>query len=176
MKRLFEYGGIVASAILIAVGAGAIAAGALGIVAVRDALAREDITATADAEKLGVDLDVDEKVDTGSEAREFARIVRTHALEATGGRTYAEMGRYLTADGEETDDIDDAARDEQGRPVENGRRSLWVTATALTTALNASFLLERAGLFSILIGVALLLAGAGFLALALGGGLRSRLR
>ena len=88
-------------------------------------------------------------------------------LEATGGRTYAEMGRYLTATGEETDDEAEAATDENGNPVSNGLRNLWVTATSLTTALNTSFLAERIALFSIAMGVALLLTGIGFLVLTI---------
>ena len=90
-----------------------------------------------------------------------------NVLEATGGRTYAEMGRYLTATGEETDDEAEAATDENGNPVSNGLRNLWVTATSLTTALNTAFLAERIALFSIVMGVALLLTGIGFLVLTI---------
>ncbi|HZG35255.1 MAG TPA: hypothetical protein VEY87_05350 [Gaiellaceae bacterium] len=38
-------------------------------------------------------------VDTGLEARCFASYIRLHTLEATGGLTYAEMGRFATEDG-----------------------------------------------------------------------------
>ena len=38
-------------------------------------------------------------IDTGSEARTFAEYMRIHALEATGGQVYAEMGRYLDKSG-----------------------------------------------------------------------------
>lgn len=59
------------------------------------------------------------------------------------------MGRFLTAEGEETDDEAEAAIDEaSGRPVENQARNIWITATALTTALNTTFLAERIALFS----------------------------
>ena len=133
----------------------------------RNTIARENITATPDAAELGVDLEPGEPVDTGAEAKEFAKIIRTHALEATGGRTYAEMGRYLTASGEETNDEAEAATDEQGNPVQNGLRNLWVTATSLTTALNIAFLAERIALFSIVMGAALLLTGLGCLVLTI---------
>jgi hypothetical protein len=172
MKRLFWYGGFLASAVLILFGAGSIVVGALGFSEVRDTIAREKITATDDAAEIGVNLTPGEPIDTGAEAREFAKIIRTHALEATGGRTYAEMGRYLTATGEETNDEAQAAKDEQGNPVQNGARNLWVTATSLTTALNTAFLAERVALFSIVMGVALLLTGVGFLVLTIGGALR----
>ncbi|MGH3927258.1 MAG: hypothetical protein ACRDTT_31060, partial [Pseudonocardiaceae bacterium] len=67
------------------------------------------------------------------------------------------------AEGEETNDEAEAADDEEsGRPVENPARHLWVTATAFTTALNTSFLAERIALFSMVMGLALLLTGIGF--------------
>ena len=85
-RKLFEYGGIAASVILIAVGLGSIGLGAWGFNEVRDNLARENIVGTPDSSIPG------QKVDTGSEARAFAAVMRKHALEATEGRTYAEMG------------------------------------------------------------------------------------
>ena len=48
---------------------------------------------------------------------------------------------------------------------------MWVTETALTTALNTSFFAERVAYFSIVMGVALLLTGIGFLVLTVGGAL-----
>jgi hypothetical protein len=95
-----------------------------------------------------------------------------HALEATGGKRFAEMGRFLTASGEETNDEALAAKDANGRPVENGLRNLWVTETALTTALNMSYMAEQLSLFGLVVGVALLLTGIGFLVLSIGGALR----
>lgn len=77
------------------------------------------------------------------------------------------MGRYLTPDGEETDDEAEAA-DENGQPVQNAARNLWVTATSLTTALNTAYLAEQVALFSVAMGVALLLTGIGFLVLTIG--------
>jgi hypothetical protein len=44
-----------------------------------------------------------------------------------------------------------------------------VTATALGTALNASYMAESLSLFGIVVGVALLLAGFGFAILTMGG-------
>jgi hypothetical protein len=166
MQKAFRYGGYLASAALIVFGAGAVVAGTLGFLEVRDTIAAENITATPDAPELGVDLEPGEEIDTGAEAKEFSKIIRTHALEATGGRTFSEMGRFLTAEGEETDDEAEAAVDEaSGRPVENQARNIWITATAFTTALNTAFLAERIALFSIVMGVALLLTGIGFFVL-----------
>lgn len=168
MRPMFRYGGYLASAVLILFGAGTIVVGALGFLEVRDSIEREGITATPDAREQGADLEPGETVDTGTEAKEFAKIIRAHALEATGGRTFAEMGRFLTPEGEETSDEAEAATDEQGRPVENPARNIWITATAFTTALNTAFLAERIALFSIVMGVALLLTGIGFLVLTVG--------
>ena len=49
-----------------------------------------------------------------------------------------------------------------------------MTETALTTALNTSFLASQIALFSIVVGFALLLSGIGFAVLAFGGALRNR--
>lgn len=173
MKQVFAYGGIVASLILIAFGVGAIAIGIDGRSEVRDAIAEQQITATPDAGELtNGKLKPGEAINTGAKAKAFADVMEHHALESTEGKRYAEMGRFLTAKGEETNDEALAAKDpKSGRPVENGLRNLWVTETALTTALNTSFFAERVALFSIVMGSALLLTGIGFLVLTLGGAL-----
>jgi hypothetical protein len=52
------------------------------------------------------------------------------------------------------------------QPVANGARNIWVTETALTTALNTSYMADQLGLFGIVVGIALLLSGIGFAVLA----------
>jgi hypothetical protein len=169
MRNLFKYGGIAASVVLIAFGAGSIGIGAWGISTVRDNLARENIVGTPDSSIPG------QKVNTGSEAKAFADVMRKHTLEATEGQTYAEMGRFLDPQGNPTSDEAKAAKDPKtGQPVENGLRNLWVTETALTTALNMAYLGERVGVFGIVMGIALLLTGIGFLVLTLGGALERK--
>jgi hypothetical protein len=76
--------------------------GAIG--SARD-LAREQIVGTPDSTIPG------QKVDTGAEAQAFAKVMRKHTLEATGGQTYAQMGRYLDANGKPTNDEKSAAVD-----------------------------------------------------------------
>ncbi len=99
--------------------------------------------------------------------------MRKHTLEITGGQVYAEMGRFLDENGKPTNDEQRAAKDAQsGQPVENPLRQVWVTETALSTALNTSFFAERVAFFSIVMGAALLLTGIGFAVLTLGGALR----
>ena len=103
--------------------------------------------------------------------------MRIHALESSGGNSYAQMGRVVAAadpsDPKGTSDEAAAARDESVKPIPNDARNTWVTETALSTALNASFMAEQIGLFSVVVGVALPLSGIGFIILAfvvLGGG------
>ena len=160
MTKLYIYAGIVASVILIAFGAGSIYMGVDGRDQVRSDLAREMIVGTEDSAIAG------QKVDTGAEAQEFAATIRKHTLESTEGLTYAQMGRFLDENGKPTSDESKAAiNPETGQPVENGLRNLWVTSTALSTALNTAYFAESVATFAIVMGVALLLTGIGFLVL-----------
>jgi hypothetical protein len=156
MSKLFTYAGIAASVILIAFGIGSIAVGVNGRDRVHNDLAREQIVGTDDSAIPG------QKVDTGSEAQAFADVMRKHTLEATGGQTYAQMGRYLDEAGKPTND-ENAAAVANGKPVENPLRQLWVTETALSTALNTAYFAEGVATFAIVMGAALLLTGIGFL-------------
>jgi len=161
MSRFFQYGGIAASIVLIAFGIGAIYMGIDGRSTVRSDLAREQIVGTMDSTIPG------QKVDTGGEAQAFAAVIRKHTLEATDGRTYSQMGRFLDSAGKPTNNEKLAAIDEQtGQPVENGLRNMWINATALSTALNTAYFAESVATFAIVMGVALLLAGLGFGVLA----------
>jgi len=172
MRKWFAYGGIAASVVLIAFGIGAMAIGAKGYNDVRDEIAVQNITAGDDAAELtNGKLEPGQLITTGAQARAFADIMEFHTLEATQGKRYAEMGRFLTPSGGDTSDEALAAKTEDGRPVENGLRNMWVTETALTTALNTSYFAERVAYFSIVMGAALLLTGIGFLVLTLGGAL-----
>jgi hypothetical protein len=162
MSKLFRYGGVAASIVLIAFGIGCVVIGANGRSEVRSNLARELIVGTPDS------TIPNQKVDTGNEAKAFAAVMRKHTLEATGGQTYAQMGRYLDASGKPTSDEKLAAKDpKSGKPVDNPLRNLWVTETALTTALNTAYFAENVATFAIVIGIALLLVGVGFLVLTL---------
>ncbi len=162
MSNLWRYGGLAASIILIAFGIGSIYTGFDGRDRVRDDLAKEQIVGTPDSTIPG------QKVDTGSEAQAMAAIIRKHTLEITGGQTYSQMGRFLDEAGKPTSDEAAAAKDPKtGQPVENGLRNMWVTETALTTALNTAFFAESVATFAIVMGVAMLLTGIGFLVLTI---------
>jgi hypothetical protein len=159
-RNLLRPGGIIASALIIAFGAGSVATGVWGIDTVRDGLRQEQIVGTPDSTIPG------RLVDTGSEARAFADVMRKHTLDATGGKTYAQMDRFVAADGGTTSD-EARAKVVDGPAVDNAARTIWVTETALATALNSAYMAERIALFAIVVGAALLLIGIGLLVVAL---------
>ena len=189
-RKWFEIGGITAGVVLILFGLGALFLSINGRSDVQSAIKQEQIVGTPDmtpdltraaVEEAGLEgvtipscSVADEPITTGDEAKCFADYMRIHALEATGGQTYAQMGRFLDENGEPTSDADAAATTESGQPVENPLRQLWVTETALATALNMGYLAENITMFGIVVGIALILTGIGFLVLTLGGALRSR--
>ena len=186
-RRVWEIGGFIAGGVLILFGAVAIFLGVDGYQTVQDELNKEYIVGGSDmapdeikaaAEEAGLPESiklpscdvVDEEIDTGSEARCFAQYMRIHALESSGGLTYAQMGRLQSAanpdDPAGTDDEAAAAKDEEGQPISNSARNTWVTETALSTALNVSYMAEQISIFGIVVGVALLLTGIGLVILA----------
>ena len=191
--RLFRIGGIVSGAVLIAFGVGTIVLAIYGHHTVKTELERQKITGTpdmspsaikAEADKAGlknVDLpscDVAGKaIDTGPRARCFAQYMNIHALEATGGFVYSEMGRYTAkpdapkselAPGGGTDNPQYAEVDPKtNQPVSNNARDIWVSETGLSTALNVSYMASALSLFSLVVGIALVLGGVGFIVLAL---------
>ena len=191
MRRSFEIGGFIAAVVLIAFGIGAIVMGVNARSTVNSTLSQEQIVGTpdmtpsaitAEAKQAGLnvaDLSVPttsvagQAINDGSRAHAFAGYMRIHALEATGGLTYAQMPRYATTDGKGTNDPAQAVK-VNGQPQDNGARQVWVTETALATALQSSYMASQLALFAIVTGTALLLTGIGFGVLAAGGALRNR--
>ncbi len=177
--------GLVAALILIVFGVAAVVQGLEGRSTVRDALALEKVTgeagmtpagiaAKAKAAGLqGVDLptcSVQGKAITGgANARCFAQYMRIDALVATGGKTYAQMPRYASKDGKGTNDLTLAVTFPNGVGMPNPARNVWITETALTTALNTSYMAEQISLFGIAVGGAFLLVGLILGGSALGG-------
>ena len=217
MRKVFEIGGVVAAAVLIAFGIAAIVMGFNGKSTVNSSLKQEQITGTPDMtpaaiagevkaaqaaqDKLFADYRAhgmkatpspietptcsvaNKAIDNGTDARCFAKYMRIHTFGASSGLTYSQMGRYIAAPGTPfkftdglgaTNDPTKAMTDPKTQqPVANGRRDIWVTYTALTTALNSSYMASQLALFGVVVGIALLLAGIGFGILALGGALES---
>jgi hypothetical protein len=186
-RRIWEIGGFVSGGVLIVFGAVALFLGINGYQTVKDELTKEYIVggsdmAPAEIEKAASEAGlpasielptcdvVDQSIDTGTRARCFAQYMRIHALEATGGLTYAQMGRFQSAakpdDPAGTNDPNAAAKDANGQPVSNGARNIWITQTALATALNVSYMAQQISIFGIVVGIALLLTGVGLVILA----------
>jgi hypothetical protein len=175
-SRLWEIGGFVAGAVLIVFGVVAIYMGMDGRSTVRDSLKDEQVFfSTAEDEDAATDKYASawygEQVTNGEQARAFANVMREHQLERTAGLTYAQMGRFVAADDPQdpagTSDEEAALKDEEGNPVSNPARQSWVTAVAITTALNTSYMAEQLSIFGMVMGVALLLTGIGLVILAL---------
>jgi hypothetical protein len=175
-KRIWEIGGFAAGIVLILFGVVALIMGVSGYNTTRDAIKAEGITfGSADDPAVAKYAEqwAGEQVTTGDQARAFAKIMRYHTINAewnTEHLTYAEMGRFMAADDPSnpagTSDEEAALKDENGQPVSNGFRNQWVTETALTTALNVSYMAEQLSLFGLVVGVALLLTGMGLVILA----------
>jgi hypothetical protein len=191
MRKTFEIGGFIAAAVLIVFGIGAIVMGVNAHSTVHDTLGQEQIVGTpdmtpsairAEAKQAGLNVGqisfpttsvAGQPIDNGTRAHAFAGYMRIHALEATGGLTYSQMPRYATADGKGTNDVAQALK-VNGQPQDNGARQVWVTETALATALQSSYMASELSLFAIVTGIGLLLSGIGFAILAAGGALRNR--
>jgi Ca2+/Na+ antiporter len=192
--RVFRIGGVVSGVVLIAFGVVTIVLAIWGQHTVTTELKRQKITGTpdmtpsaikAEAQKAGLtnialpSCDVANKpIDTGQRARCFSQYMNVHALEATGGFVYSEMGQYEAkpgtpksqlAPGGGTNNPAAAVVDPKTHgPASNGARNVWVTQTALATALNVSYMASALSLFSLIVGIALLLTGIGFIVLAFG--------
>jgi hypothetical protein len=185
MRKGFVWGGYVAGAMLVVIGLAVVVVAAMGRGDVRDRLQDERIVGTPDMtpaltekaiEEAGLtdveapDCDVaDQPIDSGSKAECFASYMRIHALESTGGQVYSEMPRAVDKEtGKPVPEDEAAAALEAGKAIDNPQRQLWVTETALATALNTSYFAEQVSTFSIVVGIALVVIGIGLLVLTVG--------
>jgi hypothetical protein len=186
-RRILEIGGIIAGTLLIAFGIGALTMSINARNTVGNELTSQQIVGSADMNPTDITAAMkeaglsnvsapscnvaDQAIQTGADARCFAQYMRIHALESSGGLTYSQMGRFLAASDASnpagTNDDTAALKDADGKPVANAARNTWVTETALTTALNVSYMAEQIALFGLVVGIALLLSGIGFIILAL---------
>lgn len=192
-QQVFRIGGIVAGAVLIVFGIVTIVLAIYGHHTVTTELERQKITGTPDMTPSAIKAEVDKaglkevalpscsvagkSIDTGQRARCFAQYMNIHALLATGGFVYAEMGQYQAkpdtpkselAPGGGTNNPQYALTDPKtNQPVSNAARNVWVSETGLSTALNVSYMASALSLFSLVVGIALLLAGIGFIVLAI---------
>ena len=184
-SRRRRVAGLTAAAVLAVFGVAAIGQGLNGYSTVRDALALEGVTGAphmtpakiaTNAKKAGLKgialptcSVAGTPIDDGASARCFAQYMRIDALVATGGKTYAQLAPFASKDGKGTFDMASAVKMPDGSPMINPQGQLWVTETALTTALNTSYMAEQTSLFGIAVGAAFLLVGLAFGAAALRG-------
>ena len=176
MRKVFEIGGIVAAAVLVAFGVAAIVMGVNGRSTVQSSLKLEQIVGSPDMTPAGHHgrgarrpacrprsrcrriVGRRQADQLGDRARAFASYMRIHTLEATGGLTYAQMGRFTAKPGTPAKFTDghggtnDPTRTRSSIRRRSSRsttalRDLWVTETALTTALNTSYMAEQLSLF-----------------------------
>ena len=111
-RKILEYGGVAAGVVMIAIGVVSLVLAINGRSEVRSSLKQEAIVGSPDmtpdaiateAKEAGLPASIklptcnvaDQAIDTGSEAKCFAQYMRIHALEDTGGKTYAEMPRFI---------------------------------------------------------------------------------
>jgi hypothetical protein len=192
-QQVFRIGGIVSGAVLIAFGIVTMVLAIYGHHTVTTELERQKITGTPDMSPSAIKEEADKgglknvtlpsctvagkSIDTGQRARCFAQYMNIHALLATGGFVYSEMGQYEAkpdtpkselAPGGGTNNPQYAATDPKtSQPVSNGARNIWISETGLSTALNVSYMASALSLFSLVVGIALVLAGIGFIVLAI---------
>jgi hypothetical protein len=179
--------------VLVAFGIGTIVLAIYGNHTVKTELERQKITGTPDMSPSAIQEEVNKAglknvdlpscdvagkpIDTGLRARCFAQYMNIHALEATGGYVYSEMGRYAAKPGAPQSELAPGGgtnnpeyalvEPKTQRPVENGARTIWVSETGLSTALNVSYMASALSLFSLVVGIALILGGVGLIVLAL---------
>lgn len=128
MKKLFRVSGVTA----VLTGVVLIVGGGWGVWFTYQNVARERIMTPADAA-------IPERDVRGPfTLKAQADIIREHTLKTTGGKTFAEMPRQVPKLDENGSPIFDA----EGKPVmvSNTARDIWITATALITALHLGIL------------------------------------
>ena len=122
---------------------------------VRDELIAQNITTPEDASIPNT------RVDDVATARSMADIIDVHARESADGLTYAELGRFMAANGDVagTSNEADALLDDTGKPVPNGLRNSAFQASALRTSLYTSVMAFEVSNLVLGIGVLLLVLG-----------------
>ena len=182
MRKVFEIGGVVAAAVLIAFGIVAIVMGFNGRSTVTDSLkqgadrrlARHDAGGHqgrgegcrpgGQQDQLPTLAVAGKAINSGPRAHAFASYMRIHALEATQGLPYSQMGRYQALP-ERSEAVH--GRDRRDQTTRSTRSSTQDEAAGgqrptqrlgdrdcALTALNASYMADRIALFGVVVGIA----------------------
>lgn len=101
-------------------------------------------------------------------ARSMAEIIGEHAAASSGGLNYAEMGRFMTEDGDPagTDDAAEAVTNDNGDPIPNPDRNQAFQASALQTSLYTSVMAFEVS--TLVMGLGLAFIGLGIATWAVG--------
>jgi hypothetical protein len=158
MKKAFPIALMIFGLVFLAAGAYTVYRGYDARKQVRAELLAQKITTTPDASIPNV------PVKDAKTAKAMADIIDKHAREATGGKTYSEMGRFLAKDGTDTSDESLALKDAKGQPVPNPLRNVAFQASALRTSLYTSVMAFNVA--DLVMGLGLMIAVLG---LAVGG-------
>ncbi len=156
MKRLLR----VSSGLAIGAGVLLVMGGLWGITFTYKNIAQEKIVTPADAS-------ITEKPVRGPfTLKAQSDVIRHHTLEATGGKTFAQMPKQIP----KLDKNGQQILGEDGKPVmtANTARDIWITATTLTTALNLGILTYMFSGLIILLGCISIWTGVVFGALGRG--------
>ena len=158
MKKAFPIALMVLGLILVGAGAYTANRGFDAKDQVRDELIAQRITTPEDASIPNL------RVDSAATARSMADIIGRHADESTGGKTYAELGRFLAVGGGDTNDDAKALKGADGKPVANPIRNVAFQASALRTSLYTSVMAFNVA--DLVVGLAAMMAALG---IAVGG-------
>ena len=135
MKKIFPVLLVIVGLAFLVGGSYTVVRGVQAKADIRAELTRQNITTTPDARVPNV------AVTDAATAQVMVDVIQKHVDEITGGRSYAELGRYLTADGKgDTSDENLAMKDKDGNPVANPVRDVALTADTLRTGLYTSIM------------------------------------
>jgi len=167
IKKLFPIALVVLGVVFLAAGVYTVGRGFDAKDQIRTELVAQNITTPEDASIPGV------QVDSIATAKSMAAIIDKHALDSTQGLTYAEMGRFMTPDGNPagTSNPDEAVKGADGNPLPNPLRNVAFQAATLRTSLYSSVMAFEVanlvtGLGALIVVLGLAVGGVG---VALGG-------
>ena len=165
MKKAFPIALVIVGLIFLGAGGFTVARGLDAKSQVRAELVAQNITTPEDASIPNV------QVTDAATARSMAEIIGVHAEGITGGKTFAEMGRFLAPDGGDTSDEAAALKDAEGNPVPNPLRDVAFQASSLRTSLYTSVMAFNVADLALGIGALIVVLGfaIGGVGVALGG-------
>ena len=167
MKKLFPIALVVLGVVFVGAGIYTVNRGFDAKDDVRAELLAQNITTPEDASIPNT------RVTNIATAKSMADIIDKHARESSEGLTYAELGRFMAADGAVagTSDPEQALLGADGKPVPNALRNSAFQAASLRTSLYTSVMAFEVGNLVVGLGLMVLVLGlaVGGVGVALGG-------